>query len=204
MTKIIKSSSIQKLGEKLKNRLKLRGDVFTTPFLVMKNQNVEKWFKTFWIESESDILMNVSFGKLDDLIIKTAATSNHDIFSGSEITTRIMGESKSNPQPYVLDGKKIDPVKLRDFAKEMTSCFNLKDASGIGFTGDKKTTDWKDDLYEKVMMGKTTIKTIVDGEFKNIKRPIHIFVNFILDKIYLDFIKKLGDCGNEVYIYTMK
>ena len=149
MLEVVKSSNIEKLGDYLKTRIKENKDFFNSPFVVFKNQNMEKWFKTYWLKTEKDVLMNVMFGNILDLITKnnhefSLASTNDLMLSITKLVTsgKFNNERCSN---YLFgeDGK-YDATKVRDFSSELAKYFSSALLEKV------QLDDWHLDLYNLV------------------------------------------------------
>ena len=62
-------NSLNDLGNVLIDVIKSRKDLFSPITVVVPNSKIGQWFKTYWLKSESDILMNVNFVNIDKALL---------------------------------------------------------------------------------------------------------------------------------------
>ena len=207
MIKVIKSSKIELLAKNLINELKSVNDFFSTPLIVVKNSNIEKWFKTYWLKNEESVLMNVKFCNFGEFVKATSKNSsfiatNDDIILA--ITDIILngGINSSEVNDYVYDNGALCSIKVHDFAKELTYYYEKTMLNGINLNG------WQLDLYESVVnklkdYNLTLIKDYIDSALLiERKAPIFILGTCFIEKLYLEYITRLSQ-NNDLYLYNI-
>ena len=205
MLKVFRSCDIERLGDILKQGIKDNKDFFNSPFVVFKNVNTEKWFKTYWLKTEDNILMNVLFGRMNDLIINMSC-GNRDIVKENDVMmaiTEVVTSGKDIDEfvkGYCFSDGVISAVKTRDFAKELASFLVKADLNEIKLDG------WRSKLFNNVkeVLEKKNlyfVSDIVKNDYKKNKK-IFVFASFHLDKLYLDYLKRLSS-DNEVTVLML-
>ena len=80
MKEIIIKNQLRQLGDELKNIIKNRDNIFNTITIVIPNSKIEQWFKSYWLKTENDILMNVKFVSINEALLNIYQKKNIKIF----------------------------------------------------------------------------------------------------------------------------
>lgn len=103
-------------------------DCFDETIVVFPNLIIQQWFKSYWLKTQKDnVLMNVSFKTLNEIMPKIIDGKNYKLISKSNLKILILSiltndEKNLIPQEY-KNYYKDNPVKINDFASTLTKLF---------------------------------------------------------------------------------
>ena len=203
MQKIITSNKINILGDKLISQIKSFKDLFNTPFCVFNNQNMEKWFKTYWLKNENDVLMNIKFlnlsSLLDEFKDKYILARNEDIVFAL-MKLALSGDIKYD---YLLDNGNISSPKLRDFCMEVARYITKVEENNL--TVETNLKDIYDVLKKELEKdNKLLLRDYIKNlNINNKNVPIYIFSLSDIEEGYKEFLDKIS-ISNDVYLFLNK
>ena len=152
----IKKTTLTDLGILLKDYIKSRTNIFDTINVVVPNSKTEQWFKSYWLKTQNDILMNVKFETIDDAMLKLIANKeqfkllNKDKFKllviKNLLNKKEVLDLPSSIYSYIDEEKENFAIRLYDLATKLTDLF-------IEYENDQfEITGWQKELYEYVLM----------------------------------------------------
>ena len=75
MTTPIKKATLNLLADSLiKEILSSKGDFFSYKLVVCPNRNIQQWFKAYWLNNKSEIMMNIKFISIEDFLFSIFET----------------------------------------------------------------------------------------------------------------------------------
>ena len=185
MKKIIKNYQLEILANELIKMIKLRKDIFTPLNIVVPNNKVAEWLKTYWLKHLGDILMNVNFQSIDDALFKLIDSKTYyHLLKPEEIKVliiKVITEDNSIELPtkiknYIYDSEQFNSIKIYDFACELASLFIQYEKDQFQLQG------WQQQLYDKVLSfayenDQTTLSFIFNKEqqIRKTNMPIYFF-----------------------------
>lgn len=213
---MIEDCKLSVLADQLINRIKTNSDFFSGVTVIFPDQNVEKWFKSYWLKKEKDVLMN-----LNTKIIRNAL---FDLYKNEEgyslITKDILGmlilkkltvdeyESDSiipkyKNYIYNSEEKTFNSVNLIDLSNELATAL-MEYEQGTADLVD----DWELDFYKRILEeAKDKYKLVslsnIENEFVDDKSTIYFFgfIDFTpKQKEIIDIYSK----NHDVVIYKLK
>lgn len=152
----IKKTTLTDLGILLIDYIKSRTNIFNTINVVVPNSKTEQWFKSYWLKTQNDILMNVKFETIDDAMLKLIANKeqfkllNKDKFKllviKNLLNKKEVLDLPSSIYSYIDESKDNSAIRLYDLATKLTDLF-------IEYENDQfEITGWQKELYEYVLM----------------------------------------------------
>ena len=208
---IYEDISLVELGNLLKDKIKNRKDLFTDIDIIVPNDKVEQWFKSFWLMTESEVLMNVRFFNIEDGLLKLFKTSKqYKIARRSELRTHIIEalariDNKlldKNVSDYIYENDKLDSIRLYDLSNTLSKLFIEYDMQNVEIVG------WQKLIYDYVLeeldkKNKTTFKYVCNNKLGFSEVDEVIFLGFsTFDNIYEHVINELNLITN-VVIYKI-
>ena len=73
---IFEEFNLNKLGEELVKVIKSRKNIFIPIRVIVPNNKVEQWFKSYWLKHHSEVLMNISFELIDNALFNLIEKPN--------------------------------------------------------------------------------------------------------------------------------
>lgn len=155
MKQVISKFKLVELGNELVKIIKNRTNIFNTINIVVPDRKMSEWFKIYWINSQSDVLMNVSFESIDDALSNLIVNETYSkLLKIDELRTLIiktLSESSINSLPneisnYIYDNDKINQIKLFDLSNELGKLFFEYEKDLV------QIKDWQLELYQSVMI----------------------------------------------------
>ena len=152
----INKATLTELGHELIKFIKCRTNIFETINIVVPNSKTEQWFKSYWLKTQNDILMNVKFETIDDAMLKLIANKaqfkllNKDriklLVIKNLLNKKEVLDLPSNIYSYIDESKDNSAIRLYDLATKLTDLF-------IEYENDQfEITGWQKELYEYVLM----------------------------------------------------
>ena len=195
-----------------------KGDFFSYTTVVTPNRNIRQWFKAYWLNKQSEILMNVNFVNLDEFVFSIFDT-DYSLANSTDIKGIIIkllsketyDNTNSEIRDYLFDLIKnnhvLNHAKLYELAGTLTSLF--MDYEREDFVSNPLFTGWQKDLYNNLLkeLDKYKLTTISklykDGTKMNPnKKEVHVFGFLYLDKLYDDILKDYSK-NNIVALYQV-
>ena len=155
MKKVITKHKLNDLGNELIQFIKQRTNLFNTIKIVVPDKLTSEWFKTYWINNESDVLMNVSFETIDEALLNIIPNDSFTkLLKIDQLRTLIiksLSESNQTDLPveiskYIYDDKVINQIKLFDLANEFAKLFYEYEKDLVTIK------DWQLELYNTVLL----------------------------------------------------
>ena len=205
--KIIKDKKLNNLGDLLKDKIKSRKDPFNTISIIFPNNKVAEWFRSYWLKTEKDVLMNVKFCSLEEgLYDLLDLTNKFTLVKRHELRTLIIKQlSKLNPseidevKDYIYSDEKLDSIRLFDLANSLSKLFISYECDQTSISG------WQKNIYDAILKelsakNKATFSYIWQNNkvFKDVSEAI--FFGFSeLDNLYCNVISDLGMHTNVLF-----
>ncbi len=198
-----KEYELTKLGEKLKAAILQRTDIFNPITVVVPSLKIQQWFKTYWLKTESNILMNVNFVSIDQALLsiveceKPYRLMKRETFK-SLIIKFLSKNSDSMSLPiniksyFIKEDNSIDSIKIYDLANQLSKLYLEYEKDQLDIIG------WQKELYELVLTeasnyGLSTISYMFNKtkktKIKNDELYFFGFINFtkLQEKIIKDY-----------------
>ena len=125
----MKDKQLSSLADNLiSSVIRNKTDCFDETVVVFPNLIIEQWFKAYWLKTQNDnVLMNVSFKTLNEIMPKIIEGRNYKVISKSNLKILILSVLSNDdkniiPQEY-KDYYKDNPIKLNDFASTLVKLF---------------------------------------------------------------------------------
>ena len=209
--KTIKSYSLNELGNKLKEQISNKTDIFATTNIIFPNNKLEQWFKTYWLRTEDTVLMNIKGYSLEKgLLSLIKSDKEYELADNNVLRASIINElmkvnkadEKSIIASYIYDDGFINSVKLFDLANTFAQLFTEYERDNI------KITDEQGIIYNNVIKslksnGYATFASMINSyiEFTDDKEVILFGFNH-MDKIHSEFIDEVAKV-KDVYLYEI-
>lgn len=199
---IFKNKKLNNLGDLLKEKIKSRKDPFYTISIIFPNNKVIEWFRSYWLKTEKDVLMNVKFYSLEEGLFDLLELPNKfTLVKRAELRTLIIKEltrldkteldDKIRNYIYKMEGS-LDSIRLYDLANSLSKLFVEYELDAI------EIKDYQQKIYDNVLSelyqkNKGTFIYIYNNNkaFKKVDEVI--FFGFSdLDNLYCNVISELG------------
>jgi len=154
--KVIERYKLVDLAIELKKVIKQRKDNFKPITIVIPNSKLQQWFNAYWLKTESDILMNIKYVIIDDLLMNILNSDKHyriikkDILKS--LIMKFLSEKKDiielsqNIKEYCyMDDGNINDIKIYDLANQLSDLYFEYEQDFVEMNG------WQKNLYEMVM-----------------------------------------------------
>ena len=225
MKNIIKSSNLNELGNKLIDVILNRKNVFDNFSIVFPNSKMEQWFKTYWLKNRKEILMNVNFSSLNDIILKLLQNEKHlRLMKKDDLKKYIIKHLAKQETLEILPNHikdffyingELNPIKLYDLANELASLYMDYEQEAFNFNGFEKQ------LYNKVLeeayeQGYSTLGYLFENRIgvKKSNQILYLFgfnsINKLQEKIINEYSKDsdinlycLENCNDEYKDYSL-
>jgi len=201
------------LANLLKDRIKNKKDCFEITNIVFPSDNMAQWFKTYWLSTESDVLMNIKFLSLEeclysllDLEKKFELAKRHEIRTVTIKAILLLDKASLEKKisDYIYDGDVINSVRLFDLADSVSKLFCNYEKEAFEFEG------WQKTLYEMVMKeleshGVSSFSRAYKQSrgFKTSNETYYFFGFSEIDDLYVEPLKQLSE-QNKVVFYAIK
>ncbi len=150
-------NSLNDLGNVLIDIIKSRKDLFSPITVVVPNSKIGQWFKTYWLKSESDILMNVNFVNIDKALLDLIDTDEpYKLLKKETIKSyliKILSSDNNINIPldiknYLYDGNITkQSIKIYDVCEQLSQLYIEYENDQVNYDG------WEKELFEKVLEG---------------------------------------------------
>ena len=156
MKQVIEALKLNELADNLIGFIKNRTNIFSTLQIICPNMKMQQWFKSYWLKTQDDILMNVEFLIIDEALLKLIDTDKpyrllkRDTLKSFIIkhlsikNDELVFPSKINSYLYNKDGS-INSIKIYDLANELSKLFLDYEKDQVEIIG------WERKLYELVL-----------------------------------------------------
>lgn len=211
----IKQTNLKDLGLQLIEYIKNRKNIFETINIVVPNSKTEQWFKSFWLKTQNDILMNVKFENVDDALLKmTSCKDQFKLLNKDRMTLLIIKnliEKKSlldlpqNILNYIEISKSNSNIRLYDLACKLSELFIEYEKDQFNFTG------WERNLYDYVLIeaGENNYSTlsyiyncISNKETVDIQKNIYFFGFHNLSNLHKDILSNY-EANDKVKLFSL-
>lgn len=213
MKEIITNFQLNNLADLLIKQIKNRKEIFNTFTIVFPNMKMQQWFKAYWLKTQDDVLMNVSFVNIDEMLINLIKSNKNYRLLSKETLKSLIIKHLSNinlldeeTKNYLYDNKIINPIKLYDLANELSSLF-------IEYENDLfelEESSFQKKLYDEVLKDATnnnlaTLSYIYNNKIElNVMDETLFFFGFItFNKLHEKIINEYSNNAN-VIIYMLK
>lgn len=174
----INEANLNNLADKLIEIIKKRTNVFKTITVVVPNSKMQQWFKSYWLRTQSDILMNVKFENINETLLSLIdCNERFALISSDELKSLVIKNilAKENEldlpdtiKNYIYDNGEINSIKLYDLSSKLTQLFNEYEKDYFNFTG------WQRKLYKFVTVEAkenklVTLANVYNSSFKKVK-----------------------------------
>lgn len=185
-------------------------DIFNQTYVLFDNILMEHWFKSFWLNNNDDIFMNIKGIRFNDLYSMIFDINKNNIASKSVIRDTIIqiasNEQDKNKYQYIYDNDVINSNRLIDFASELACLFIEYDNDLFDFSNN----DWQFDLYnnvKEILKNKHyyLIREFLEKDPNEIKGDVYIFISRKLSNLERSIIDKYNDaCTNKIVVYELE
>ena len=112
MKKIVEETSLNVLADSLIEEIlsSFKDDFFTYRTIVCPNRNIQQWFKAYWLNKKSEIMMNVRFVSIEEFLF-SAFETDFSLAASSDIKNILVkllsakdyDETYSDIKDYLFD-----------------------------------------------------------------------------------------------------
>ena len=175
MKQVIEALKLNELADNLISFIKNRTNIFSTLQIICPNMKMQQWFKSYWLKTQDDILMNVEFLNIDEALLKVIDTDKpYRLLKRDSLKSFIIKHlsikndelvfpSEINSYLYNKDGS-VNSIKIYDLANALSQLFLDYEKDQIVITG------WEGKLYELVLKDASSNNlATLDYVFKNKK-----------------------------------
>ena len=175
MKQIRESLKLNELADNLIGFIKNRTNIFSTLQVICPNSKMQQWFKSYWLKTQDDILMNVEFLNIDEALLKVIDTDKpYRLLKRDSLKSFIIKHlsikndelvfpSEINSYLYNKDCS-INSIKIYDLANELSQLFLDYEKDQVEIIG------WEGKLYELVLKDASSNNlATLDYVFKNKK-----------------------------------
>lgn len=198
----VTNNKLSLLSDKLIEEIKKRKNPFETYTIIVPNLILEQWFKTYWLQKENSVLMNIQFKRLRPFLSSIYNDPDRKIISYDELSIFILKELLDNAQEYPILGKyvtkngSIDSINLYDITKNLAKTIFNYEKDAFAVTGEQKK------LIDKVKAKYSDyafLSDVIENDI-SIKTKVFVFGFRKIDPLYLHALEKL-DCT--IYLQTV-
>ena len=150
----IYSYSLNELGDTLIDVIKNRKNFFEKITIIVPNIKLQQWFKTYWLKSQNDILMNIEFVTIDKGLLKLIDIDKpYKLLKKDALKSLIIKSLSQNiiQLPSEIenflynDDKTINSIKVYDLSSKLADLFGEYEKDQFQITG------WEKELYDIVL-----------------------------------------------------
>ena len=128
---IVKKEKLIELANLLIEDIKTKNDLFETSIIVVPDKRLGAWFKSYWLKTEENVLMNINFKTIDEILPTIFNTEKkYKLVNRKTLRSFIINLLTKNEYlvnnligKYIYDDKKIDGSKLFDISEELSKLF---------------------------------------------------------------------------------
>lgn len=202
MKEIIIKNQLRQLGDELKNIIKNRDNIFNTITIVIPNSKIEQWFKSYWLKTENDILMNVKFVSINEALLNIIDCEKpFKLISRESLKSLIIKYLSKKEYQDILptdirnyfceNGNNINPIKIYDFANKLSQLYLEYEQDQFIISG------WQKQLYEIIVEEANSYNlSTVSYTFNNTKK-IKVLNNKLYFFGFIEFTKLQETIINE-------
>ena len=188
-----KNFFLNELANNLITIIKQRTNVFNTINVIVPSSNTEQWFKTYWLKTQNEILMNVKFQTIEQGLLslidsdKPYRILKRDAIKALIIKHLTQSDNLNLPSEindYLYnENKQLNAIKLYDLSNKLSSLYLQYEKDDIDITG------WENDLYNTILDDANNYNyTTLSYLFNNNKRLRNIS-NFV--KLHYSISKRI-------------
>lgn len=181
-----KNFFLNELANNLITIIKQRTNVFNTINVIVPSSNTEQWFKTYWLKTQNEILMNVKFQTIEQGLLslidsdKPYRILKRDAIKALIIKHLTQSDNLNLPSEindYLYnENKQLNAIKLYDLSNKLSSLYLQYEKDNIDITG------WENDLYNTILddannYNYTTLSYLfnTNKRLENINQDIYFF-----------------------------
>ena len=137
----IRKNNLVELGLELVSFIKSRTNIFKTINIVVPSNKMEQWFKSYWLKTQNEILMNVKFEQIDDALLRMMANKDQMKLLNKDkmkvliikclLEKRELINLPDDILNYIDDSKDNSYIKIYDLAAKLSELFNEYEESNI-------------------------------------------------------------------------
>ena len=216
----IKQATLNLLADSLiKEILSSKGDFFSYKLVVCPNRNIQQWFKAYWLNNKSEIMMNIKFISIEDFLFSIFET-DYSLATAVDIKNILIKLLSANEYEHTSAGIKdylfdqinekhvINQTKLYELSSTLSSLFVEYEKED--FISHLKFKGWEKEIYESLILELEKYKlTTLHHLFKtnsNINKNsnnVYLFGFLSIDKLYEDILDAYSK-QHEVYLYQLE
>lgn len=181
---IVKKEKLIELANLLIEDIKTKNDLFETSIIVVPDKRLGAWFKSYWLKTEENVLMNINFKTIDEILPTIFNTEKkYKLVNRKTLRSFIISLLTKNEYlvnnligKYIYDDKKIDGSKLFDISEELSKLFIKYESEMISIEGFQK------DIYDEALnaldnLSLTTLKGLYDRKigYKEYTNTLYLF-----------------------------
>ena len=183
---LIEEPKLTVLADKLIQEIKSNSDFFSGVTVIFPDKNVEKWFKSYWLKKEKDVLMNINTKIIRNALFDLFENKDGYTLISKDILRYIIlkklstEEYKNESLPgkyknYFYGNNSFNCVHLYDLSSELAAAF-MEYEQGTAILVD----DWELDFYKRLIKEtkekyKLVTLSNIDYVFKPIEETIYFF-----------------------------
>lgn len=180
----IKKEKLIELANLLIKDIKTKNDLFETTIIVVPDKRLGAWFKSYWLKIEENVLMNINFKTIDEILPTIFNTEKkYKLINRKTLRSFIISALTKKEYlvnnligKYIYDDKKIDGSKLFDISEELSKLFIKYESEMISIEGFQK------DIYDEALnaldnLSLTTLKGLYDRKigYKEYTNTLYLF-----------------------------
>lgn len=197
---------LNKLGDLLIEKIKSRTNVFDSMTVVFPSDKIAQWFKTYWLKTQDDVLMNVKFKNIDDALLELIdSEKQYQLLTRENFKSFIIKhlalEEVDIPEDiknylFNKDGS-INSIKIYDLANALSKLY-------IAYENDNfKISGWQKQLYDLVLkdsseFGFVTLSYLLNSSniVKQVKNEMVLFGFSSFTKLQERILEKYTEASN--------
>lgn len=212
----MKNNQLNKLGNQLIKVIKERTSIFKPITVVVPHYKVSQWFKAYWLKNEQNVLMNVKFETINNILLSFInSDKEYRLISKEQIRTliiKILSKDYNTDiykdfKQYITKEGELDSIKLYDLANALASLFVDYEQDQFEITGSQKVlydSVFKEALDYNLSSPAYQLKSNEDCLIKLNDEEIYFFGFVEMTKLQEIFINKLNESGNDHLLFLEK
>lgn len=210
---IFEEFNLNKLGEELVKVIKSRKNIFIPIRVIVPNNKVEQWFKSYWLKHHSEVLMNISFELIDNALFNLIEKPNsYKLITREQLRSliiKLISEKNDisfpdNIKNYIFKDKKLDHIRLYDLSNKLSQLY-------LEYEQDlNEIYGWEKELYDLVIeealkLNLVTLSSLFNNEqtIRDYKYEIYFFGFNKFTKLQEKIINTIS-LKNDIKILSLK
>ena len=210
----MKSNQLNKLGNQLIKIIKERNNIFKPITVVVPHYKVSQWFKAYWLKNEQNVLMNVKFETINNILLNfIKAEKECRLISKEQIRTLIIKilskdyniDIYKEFKQYIIKENELDPIKLYDLANALASLFVDYEQDQFEITGAQEVL--YDSVFKEALnhnLSSAAYQLNNNCSIKKEDEEIYFFGFVEMTKLQEFFINKLNASDNNHLLFLEK